>query len=282
MLGVKEFISLELWRSSAGELLASAVLTFMLDAVIIATTETITEMQGLILSILVGVTFTIVFLAMAPISGACIDPMVTVSAALIGLISITRALVYTVAQCLGGILGALALKSVIAAEYADAFSLCGCTVTVISPAGVEIGLGVGKAFLMEFICSFVVQFMCLWMAYDFRQIGEYGRVKVFTIVGIVVALVVFVSISVTGAKGYSGAAMNPARCFGSAVVRSGHLWDGHWVFWVGPIFASVAFYLYTKIISREHYQVKPYDHDFFNVIDLIYRGRRTSSHSQPY
>ncbi|KAI8568077.1 hypothetical protein RHMOL_Rhmol02G0169300 [Rhododendron molle] len=44
------------------------------------------------------------------------------------------------------------------------------------------------------------------------------------------------STTVTAAKGYAG--INPARCFGPAVVRGGHLWDGHWIFWVGPTLAS--------------------------------------------
>ncbi|EEF28782.1 aquaporin transporter, putative, partial [Ricinus communis] len=39
----------------------------------------------------------------------------------------------------------------------------------------------------------------------------------------------------------SGAGINPARCFGPAIVRGDHLWNGHWVFWVGPFIACVAF-----------------------------------------
>ncbi|KAG5539368.1 hypothetical protein RHGRI_019798 [Rhododendron griersonianum] len=60
----------------------------------------------------------------------------------------------------------------------------------------------------------------------------------FSIVGLVLGHLVFISTTVTAAKGYGGAGINPARCFGPAVVRGGHLWDGHWIFWVGPTLAS--------------------------------------------
>ncbi|KAI8562837.1 hypothetical protein RHMOL_Rhmol03G0066300 [Rhododendron molle] len=74
------------------------------------------------------------------------------------------------------------------------------------------------------------------MAFDGRQVKKMGQVLVCSIVGLVLGLLVFMSTTVTAAKGYAG--INPARCFGPAVVRGGHLWDGHWIFWVGPTLAS--------------------------------------------
>ncbi|KAG5564710.1 hypothetical protein RHGRI_000789 [Rhododendron griersonianum] len=65
-----------------------------------------------------------------------------------------------------------------------------------------------------------------------------GQVLVCSIVGLVLGHLVFISTTVTAAKGYAGAGINPARCFGPAVVRGGHLWDGHWIFWVGPTLVS--------------------------------------------
>lgn len=35
----------------------------------------------------------------------------------------------------------------------------------------------------------------------------------------------------------SGACMNPARAFGPAVVAN-H-WDFHWIYWLGPLLASL-------------------------------------------
>ncbi|KAI8563884.1 hypothetical protein RHMOL_Rhmol03G0144100 [Rhododendron molle] len=83
-------------------------------------------------------------------------------------------------------------------------------------------------------CSFSLRF---WMAFDGCQVKKMGQVLVCSIVGLVLGLLVFISTMVTAAKGYAGAGTNPARCFGPVVVRGGHPWDGHWIFWVGPALA---------------------------------------------
>ncbi|KAI7984740.1 hypothetical protein LOK49_LG14G01051 [Camellia lanceoleosa] len=82
---------------------------------------------------------------------------------------------------------------------------------------------------LEIICTFVFFFASIWIAFDDRQAKALGRV-VFSIVGSVISLLVFISTMVTTKKGYAGAEMNPARCFEPVMVRGGHLWNGHWVF----------------------------------------------------
>ncbi|EPS60236.1 hypothetical protein M569_14568, partial [Genlisea aurea] len=106
---------------------------------------------------------------------------------------------------------------------------------------------------------------------DRRQAAALGIVKVFSFVGLMVGLLVYLSSSVTGRVGYTGVGLNPARCFGPAVVRGGHLWNGHWVFWAGPGIASVLFYVYVKIIPSQHHRPKhSYDHDFLHVINILF------------
>ncbi|KAK6120914.1 hypothetical protein DH2020_045342 [Rehmannia glutinosa] len=264
------------WRASVGELLGTAVLVFMLDTIVISTIESDVKMSNLILSVLAAIIITILLLAVHPVSGGHINPIVSFSAALVGLISMSRAVIYIIAQCVGGVLGALALKAVVSSTIEQTFSLGGCTVTVIAPGPngpITIGLETAQAFWLEIFCSFIFLFASLWMAYDHRQVKELGHVLVFTIVGTVLGLLVFVSSTVTAQKGYVGAGINPARCFGPAIVRGGHLWDGHWVFWVGPAIASVVFYVYTKIIPRQHHRSKAYDHDFYNVVKVMCRAR---------
>nr|GEY31280.1 aquaporin AQPAn.G-like [Tanacetum cinerariifolium] len=145
----------------------------------------------------------------------------------------------------------------------------GCTLTVISPGTngpLVTGIDTSQAFWLEIICTFIFLFASIWLAYDHRQAKALGIVTVFTIIGIVLGLLVFVSTSLTGKKGYAGAGMNPARCLGPAMIRGGHLWQGHWVFWIGPMIACMAFYIYTKIIPSNHFHAIGYRHDFFNVL----------------
>ncbi|XP_025015616.2 aquaporin-4-like isoform X2 [Ricinus communis] len=254
ILGFEELFSLTVWRASLAELLGTAILVFAIDTIVISTIESETKVPNLILSCLVAIIITILLIATYPISGGHINPIVTFSAALIGLISISKAFIYILAQCIGGIVGALALKAVVNSNIERVFSLGGCTLTIVAPSAhgpVTIGLQVGQALWLEIICGFVFLFASVWMAFDDRQAKALGRVVVFIIVGVVLGLLVYVSTSVTTAKGYAGAGINPARCFGPAIVRGDHLWNGHWVFWVGPFIACVAFTLYTKIIPPQ-------------------------------
>ncbi|KAJ4716712.1 Major intrinsic protein, Aquaporin-like protein [Melia azedarach] len=257
ILGFGEIFSVNVWRASIAELLGTAVLVFAIDTIVISSIQTETTPPNLLLSTLIAMIVTILLLATFPISGGHINPIVSFSAVLTGLMSITRAAIYILAQCIGGILGALALKAVVNSKIEETFSLGGCTLNVVAPGPdgvpVVIGLETGQALWLEIICSFVFLFASVWMAFDERQAKALGRVKVCIIIGIVLGLLVFVSTTVTAQKGYGGAGLNPARCLGPALIRGGHLWDGHWVFWVGPAIACLGFASYTMIIPSQHF-----------------------------
>ncbi|CAL5399662.1 unnamed protein product [Camellia sinensis] len=272
-LGFKDLFSLNVWRASMGELLGTSVLVFMLDTIVISTYEIETKTPNLIMSILIALTITILLLAVFPVSGGHMNPIISFSAALVGIISISRAAIYIVAQCLGAILGALSLQAVVNSTIEQTFSLGGCTLTVIAPGPqgpITTGLETGQALWLEIICSFVFLFASVWIAFDGRQAKALGHVIVCTIIGLVLGLLVFVSTTVTATKGYAGAGMNPARCLGPAVVRGGHLWNGHWVFWAGPAIACGAFYLYTRIIPHQHFHATGYKHDFLNMFKALF------------
>ncbi|KAK1419303.1 hypothetical protein QVD17_28468 [Tagetes erecta] len=268
-LGLKDLYSLNVWRASVGELLGSAVLVFMLDTIVISSFETQTKTPNVLMSILIAITITILLLAVFPISGGHMNPVISFSAALVGLISLSRAFIYIFAQCVGALLGALALQAVVSQKITQTFSLGGCTLTVIVPGPngpVVTGIETSQALWLEIICTFIFLFASIWLAYDHRQAKALGVVVVFLIIGTVLGLLVFVSTTLTEKKGYAGAGMNPARCLGPAMIRGGHLWDGHWVFWVGPSISCMVFYIYTKIIPSNHFHANGYPHDFFNVL----------------
>ncbi|GLU02790.1 hypothetical protein SLE2022_200250 [Rubroshorea leprosula] len=254
ILGLKEIFSLKVWRASIAELLGTAVMVFAMDTIVISSYQTETKSPHLIISVLVAITVTILLLATFPISGGHINPIISLAAALTGLISLSRAAVYILAQCIGGILGTLALKAVVNSNIEQTFSLGACTLNIIVPGHdgpLEIGLKPAQALWLEIFCTFMLLFASVGMAFDRRQAKALGRVTVCTIIGIVVGLIVFISTTVTATKGYGGVGINPARCLGPALIRGGHLWSGLWVFWVGPTIACVAFALYTKAIPHQ-------------------------------
>lgn len=262
-----------MWRASVAELLGTAIFVFGVDTIVISSFETDTKTPNIVISFLVFLIVTILLLATAPISGGHINPTVTFSAALIGLISPARAVIYILAQCVGGVLGALALKAIVSDAIQQTFSLGACTLTVVAPgrngSPITTGIETGPALWMEIICIFIFLYASVWMAFDGRQAKALGMIAVCTIIGAVVGLMVFVSTTVTVKKGYSGVGLNPARCLGPAIVRGGHLWDGHWVFWVGPTIACLAFYLYVKTIPRQHFHADEYKYDFVTTLTVL-------------
>jgi len=275
-LGWEDFLTLNVWRASMGELLGTAALVFMIDTIVISTIQMETKTPNLIIAILIAFTITILLLAVAPISGGHINPVVSFSAALVGVISISRAIIYITAQCIGGLLGALALRAVVSDAIEQKFSMGGCTLRVITPGPngpITTGVENGQALFLEIICTFVFLFTSIWMAFDGRQAKKLGPVVVCSIIGLVLGLLVFISTTITATKEYAGAGLNPARCLGPALVRQGNLWNGHWVFWVGPAIGGLAFYMYTKIIPRQIYLAKGYKHDFFNHVTTMVRSK---------
>ncbi|PRQ22025.1 putative major intrinsic protein [Rosa chinensis] len=177
----------------------------------ISSIETNISAPNLVLSILVAIIAAILLIATYPVSGGDINPVITFSAALVGIISFSRVAVYIFMQCVGGVLGALALKAVINSCLEETFSLGGCTLTVVSPdpqGPITVGIGTGQALWLEIICTFISLLASIWMAFEHRQAHSMGKVMVLSIVGIVVGILVFISTSVTAVKGYAGPGMN--------------------------------------------------------------------------
>ncbi|XP_068640890.1 aquaporin PIP1-2-like [Aristolochia californica] len=273
-LGFEELVSSSLWRASVAEILGTAVLVFLIDTIVISSFQTDTKTPNLLISFLIFLCVTILLLATIPMSGGHINPIISFSAALLGNISPTRATIYIVAQCCGGVLGALGLRAVVGHTIENAFMLGGCTLRVVAQGTEEtvpMGVETSQGLWLEIICTFIFLYSSIWIAFDSRQARAHGPVIVCSIVGAVLGLLVFVSLTVTKQKGYSGAGMNPARCIGAALVRGGQLWDDHWVYWVGPAIACVIFYLYIKVSPRQHFQIDhEFQYDFVTTVKVLW------------
>ncbi|KAE8681224.1 Calcium-binding EF-hand family protein [Hibiscus syriacus] len=110
------------------------------------------------------------------------------------------------------------------------YSLGGCTIDGVSP---------GRALIMEFFCTFVVVFIVVTIAFDKRRSKEIGLSMVCAVVVGAMALAVFVLITGTGKAGCTGVGLNPTRFLVPSLLLGGSLWDGHWIFWIGPCFTCV-------------------------------------------
>ncbi|XP_057523537.1 uncharacterized protein LOC130803371 isoform X2 [Amaranthus tricolor] len=257
-IGYEEIFSTQVWRASVAELLSTAILVFMFDNIFISS-KIHNETPNILLACFVAIIVALLRLATHPVSGGHINPTITISATLMGLISLSRAMIYLIAQCIGSILGAWALQAMVTGSITNStYLLGGCTLAIVTPGpnghttfGIETAQGLWAEIIYTFIFLFSV-----WMAFDQKRARALGQLLMCTITGVVVGLTMYLSTTVTTKKGYTGAIINPARCIGPAIVRGGHLWNDHWVFWVGPIIACILFYLYSMVLPIEHFKAR--------------------------
>lgn len=224
------------------ELVATASLVFTLTTSIIACLDSHETDPKLLVPFAVFIIAFLFLIVTVPLSGGHMSPVFTFIASLKGLITLTRALLYVISQSIGSIIGFLVLKGVMETDLVHTYSLGGCAISGLNPQ---------KALLVEFVCTFVVLFVAVTLAFDNKRSKDLGLPMVCLVVAGSMGLAVFVSITVTGQPGYAGVGLNPARCLGPALLLGGPLWIGHWVFWVGPFFACILYYVVSVNLPRE-------------------------------
>ncbi len=166
-----------------------------------------------------GLTIAVMVSATASISGGHLNPAVTFGALLARKIELKNAVGYIVFQCLGAIFAASLIKLVIPLQVLQAISMG-------TPA-----LGNGETpfmgLMMEFILTFFLVFVVFGTAIDSRAPKVGGL-----FIGLTVAL------DILAGGSLSGAAMNPARYLGPAIMGGGL--ENFWLYWIGPLAGGAA------------------------------------------
>jgi len=215
-------------KNSAVEFVGTFALIFVGAGSIIATGG-----QNLVaIALAHGLAIGLMVAAAGHISGGVYNPSLTVGLMVTRRIGVGRGAYYIVAQLVGATVAALALKVLFAPAAA-------ATVNLGTPA-VGTGVGAGAAVLAEAIMTFFLMYSVFGVAVDQRGAKA--------IAGLVIGLTITMDIFVGG--GLTGAAMNPARWFGPAIVQGA--FDNWWVYWVGPIIgAAVAAVLWNQFYLGE-------------------------------
>ncbi|KAL9266118.1 Aquaporin TIP1-2-like protein [Drosera capensis] len=151
----------------------------------------------------------------ANISGGHVNPAVTFGLFIGGHITLSRSVLYWVAQLLGSVVACLLLKVGTGGLTTSAFALSS-------------GISSWNALVLEIVMTFGLVYTVYATAVDPKK-GNIGIVA-----PIAIGFIVGANILVGGA--FDGASMNPAVSFGPAVVS--WTWDSHWVYWVGPFIGS--------------------------------------------
>ena len=164
------------------------------------------------------------------ISGGHLNPAVTVSMMATGRIDLIRGLMYIVSQCLGAIVAAFLLTVAMPADLVTAAKL---GTPLLAP-----NMTVAGGIILEAITTFFLVFVIHGTAVDARgpKVGA-------LFIGLTVAL------DILAIGPLTGAAMNPARSIGPALV-GGHL-ENFWLYWVGPILGALAAaFLYSSVLEK--------------------------------
>ncbi|KAL3281493.1 hypothetical protein HHI36_004700 [Cryptolaemus montrouzieri] len=171
------------------------------------------------------------------ISGAHINPAVTIGAVVLGHTPVMQIPLYFGAQILGGIGGFGLLKVITPDGFlgdGNSTGICspnlGNKVTPLQGASIEFAL----TFMLVMVCAAV---------WDCRNSTKHDSLTIR--LGLAVAV-----LAMAGGP-FTTANMNPARSFGPALINGD--WNNWWVWWVGPMLGGlVAGLLYRFVFSREH------------------------------
>jgi aquaporin Z len=163
--------------------------------------------------------------ATAAVSGGHLNPAVTCGALAAGKIAARTAVGYIVAQCLGAVVAAFAVKMAVPEVWLTAVGMG-------TPAVGE-SATVGQALVMEIVLTFLLMFVVYGTAIDARAPKMAGL-----FIGLAIAL------DIMAGGPVSGGAMNPARHLGPALMGGGL--QNAWLYWVGPILGAVAAALFYK------------------------------------
>jgi MIP family channel proteins len=207
------------WKRALAELIATFVVTFF-AAGAICTDQYSGGQLGLFGCALAYALATAVMLNItAPISGGHTNPAVTLAVWLTRGIELPMAALYLVSQLSGATIAALVLMRTFSAEIWQPVALG----TPVLAAGVSFTTGL---FIEAVLTSFVV-FTVLQVFLDQGKRDQFA--------GFTVGAALLCGILLGGPL--TGAAMNPARAFGPALVSG--VWPDQLVYWLGPLVGAI-------------------------------------------
>jgi len=164
-------------------------------------------------SLVFGLVVLAMIYAIGHISGAHMNPAVTLGFLSVGRLPSREVMPYLSAQIFGAILASAVLRFTF-----PAVATLGQTI----PAGPW-----AQSFVLEIVMTFILMFVIMGVATDARAEGSIAGIAI----GATIALEALFGGPI------SGASMNPARSFAPALLSGS--FAHHWIYWIAPILGSV-------------------------------------------
>jgi MIP family channel proteins len=201
-----------LLRRSVAEGLAAFALVFAGCGAIVTNATHQNALGSVGVSLAFGLVIMVMVYATGHLSGAHINPAVTIAFTLTRHFPGRDAIAYIAAQLIGATAGALLLLAVWTSKPAH----LGASVP-------GVGISTGTALLYEAVLTAFLMFVIIAVATDTRAVGAAAAIAIGGTVGL----------DALFGGPITGASMNPARSFGPALASG--TWTDFWVYIVGPI-----------------------------------------------
>ena len=183
--------------------------------------EELTTISVLFISLGHGGAIALMIYAFGHISGAHINPAVTIPMMITKKIGIADGIGYIVSQLIGAVAAAATLKAILPE--------LGQKVNFGTQGGPSelLNFDIGSAFAVEAVLTFFLVMVIFMAAVHKKAAAGWAG---FTIGGMVF-LIHLIGVPLTGAS------VNPARTFGPALISG--FWEFHWLYWVAPIVGGI-------------------------------------------
>jgi MIP family channel proteins len=202
-------------RRATTELIAAFALVFAVGSAAAEAGSGRAELGLAAMAAVSGLVIAALVYAIGHLSGAHINPAVTIAFAITRHFPPRDAVAYIAAQLTGSGLAGLLLH----ACWPQNPGRLGANAITVSP---------GLAVLYELLLTALLMFVIVAVATDTRAVGSGAAIAIGTVV----------TVDILMAGAISGASMNPARSFGPAL-GSG-TWADFWVWVLGPILGALA------------------------------------------
>jgi aquaporin NIP len=207
--------SLGLWRRAAAEALAAFILVFAGCGAIVADAEYGEPLGTVGVALVFGLVIMAMVYATGHLSGAHINPAVTLAFTLTRHFPAREAVAYVAAQLAGATVAALLVLAVWTEQPAE----LGATVPHV---------GAGSAVVYELVMTAMLMFVIMAVATDTRAAGAAAAIAIGGVIGL----------DALFGGPVTGASMNPARSFGPALIAGE--WTDFWVYLAGPLLGAAA------------------------------------------